>query len=157
MLQCGAFVAIAHFYRPSVRTHLENRSTDLHEIWYWEILVGFVRTLQFNTKFLLVITSVRRRTSHLTRTTKQLPSHRKSNKMQQRIKILFHIYMKLAMFRAHTARHQELKTALAVSGFAYVEGCWTCSCWTWKVVGRVVAGSCQVEDLPYSVQQLHAQ
>jgi len=33
-----------------------------------------------------------------------------------------------------------------------VEGCWTCSCWTlsgrvyeWKVVGRVVAGRCQVE------------
>ena len=30
------------------------------------------------------------------------------------------------MFRAH---HQEPKTALAASGFAYVEGCWMCSCW----------------------------
>jgi hypothetical protein len=50
--------------------------------------------------------------------------------MQRRIKILFHIYMKLNMFRANTAHHQEPKTALAASGFAYVEGCWTCSCWT---------------------------
>jgi hypothetical protein len=33
-------------------------------------------------------------------------------------------------FERHTAHHQEPKTALAVSGFAYVEGCWTCSCWT---------------------------
>jgi len=29
-----------------------------------------------------------------------------------------------------TAHHQEPKTALAASGFAYVEGCWTCACWT---------------------------
>jgi hypothetical protein len=28
------------------------------------------------------------------------------------------------------AHHQEPQTALAASGFAYVEGCWTCSCWT---------------------------
>ena len=33
-------------------------------------------------------------------------------------------------FRRHTAHHQEPKTVLAASGFAYVEGCWTCSCWT---------------------------
>ena len=33
-------------------------------------------------------------------------------------------------FGRHTAHHQEPKTALAASGFAYVEGCWTCSCWT---------------------------
>jgi len=33
-------------------------------------------------------------------------------------------------FGRHTAHHQEPKTALAVSGFAYVEGCWTCGCWT---------------------------
>jgi hypothetical protein len=26
-----------------------------------------------------------------------------------------------------TAHHQEPKTALAASGFAYVVGCWTCS------------------------------
>jgi hypothetical protein len=30
----------------------------------------------------------------------------------------------------HTAHHQEPKIAIAASGFAYVEGCWTCSCWT---------------------------
>jgi len=34
------------------------------------------------------------------------------------------------MFRANTAQHQEPKTALAASGFAYVVGCLTCSCWT---------------------------
>jgi hypothetical protein len=33
-------------------------------------------------------------------------------------------------FGQHTAHYQEPKTALAASGFAYVEGCWICSCWT---------------------------
>jgi len=33
-------------------------------------------------------------------------------------------------FGEHTAHHQEPKTAQAASGFAYVESCWTCSCWT---------------------------
>ena len=37
--------------------------------------------------------------------------------------------MRLNMFRATHAHHQEPKTALATSGFAYVEGCWTCNCW----------------------------
>ena len=32
-------------------------------------------------------------------------------------------------FGQHTAHHQESKTALAASGFSYVEGYWTCS-WT---------------------------
>jgi hypothetical protein len=51
--------------------------------------------------------------------------------MQQCIKILlFHIYMKLNMFRAKRAHHQEPKTALAASGVSYVEGCWTCGWWT---------------------------
>ena len=36
----------------------------------------------------------------------------------------------------------EPKTALAAPGFAYVEVCWTCSCWT-------LSGD--------SVQQLHVQ
>jgi len=33
-------------------------------------------------------------------------------------------------FGLHTAHHQEPKTTVAASGFACVEGCWTCSCWT---------------------------
>jgi len=33
-------------------------------------------------------------------------------------------------FGRHTAHHQEPKTALAASGFSYLEGCWTCSWWT---------------------------
>jgi hypothetical protein len=33
-------------------------------------------------------------------------------------------------FGRHTAHHQEPKTALTAPGFAYVEGCWKCGCWT---------------------------
>jgi hypothetical protein len=33
-------------------------------------------------------------------------------------------------FRRHTAHHREPETALAASGFSYMEGCWTCSWWT---------------------------
>jgi len=33
-------------------------------------------------------------------------------------------------FGRHTAHHQEPKIAQAASGFAYVEGCRTCGCWT---------------------------
>jgi len=35
-----------------------------------------------------------------------------------------------ACFGQHATNHQEPKTALAASGFTYMEGCWTCSCWT---------------------------
>jgi len=66
-------------------------------------------------------------------------------------------------FGRHTVHHQEPKTALAASGFH-----------TWKVVGRVVGGRCQVEYLvwegavvyqttapshavPDNVHQLHVQ
>jgi len=51
-------------------------------------------------------------------------------------------------FGRYTAHHQEPKTAQAASGFAYVEGCGTCSCWTlsgsvWEgaVRGKRLAGS----------------
>jgi len=33
-----------------------------------------------------------------------------------------------ACFGRHTAHHPDPKTALAASGFAYLEGCWTCIC-----------------------------
>ena len=46
-------------------------------------------------------------------------------------------------FGRHTAHHQEPKTAQVASGFAYVEGRRTCSCWT--LLGSV----------PDNVQQLH--
>ena len=39
-------------------------------------------------------------------------------------------------FGRHTAHHQEPKTALAASGFAYVEGCWMCGCWTLTATGN---------------------
>jgi len=50
--------------------------------------------------------------------------------MQQCIKILFIFIRSSTCFGPHTAHHQEPKTALAASGFAYVEGCWTYSWWT---------------------------
>jgi len=33
-------------------------------------------------------------------------------------------------FGRHTVHRQEPKTALAASGFSYIEGCWTCGWWT---------------------------
>jgi len=33
-------------------------------------------------------------------------------------------------FGRHTAHHQKPTPSLTVSGFSYVEGCWTCSWWT---------------------------
>ena len=54
----------------------------------------------------------------------------KSNKLQQCIKIYFIFIWSAICFGQHTVHHQEPKTALAGSGFAYVEGCWPCSCWT---------------------------
>jgi len=56
-------------------------------------------------------------------------SQRKSNKMQQCTKFYFIFIWSSTCFGRHTAHHQEPKIALASSGFAYVESCWTCSCW----------------------------
>jgi len=42
-------------------------------------------------------------------------------------------------FGRHTAHDQEPKTALAASGFAYVEGCFTCSCWTFSASSNYTA------------------
>jgi len=41
-------------------------------------------------------------------------------------------YFKLSStcFGRHTTHHQEPKTAQAASGFAYLEDCRGCSCWT---------------------------
>ena len=52
-------------------------------------------------------------------------------------------------FGRHSAHHQEPKTALAASGFSYVEGCWTCSWWT--LSGTVWEGAL------HNVHQLHVQ
>jgi len=49
-----------------------------------------------------------------------------TNKMQHCIKIYYSIFKwGSTCFGRHTAHHQELKTALAASGFAYVRGCRT--------------------------------
>jgi len=39
--------------------------------------------------------------------------------------IIPYLYKAQTCFGRHTAHHQEPKTALAASGFSYVEGCWT--------------------------------
>jgi len=65
--------------------------------------------------------------------------------MQQCIKILLSLTLNEAQHvSGDTAHHQEPKTAQAASGFACVEGCRTCSCWT--------SGS--VDTLPDNVQQM---
>jgi hypothetical protein len=52
----------------------------------------------------------------------------KSNKMQQCTKFHYSIFIwSSTCFDRHTAHHQEPKTALAISGFSYVKGCWPCS------------------------------
>jgi hypothetical protein len=56
-------------------------------------------------------------------------------KIQQDATVYQNIYYSIFMwsstcFGRHTAHHQEPKTALAASGFSYVEGHWTCSRWT---------------------------
>jgi len=49
-----------------------------------------------------------------------------ANKMQQCIKIYYSMFIwSSTCFGQHTAHHQQLETALATSGFAYVKGCWT--------------------------------
>ena len=49
-----------------------------------------------------------------------------ANKMRQFIKIYYSMFIRSSTcFGRHTVHHQELKTALAVSGFAYVKDCWT--------------------------------
>ena len=45
-------------------------------------------------------------------------------------KFYFRFIWSSTCFGRHTVHHQELKIALAASGVAYVEGCWTFSCWT---------------------------
>jgi hypothetical protein len=65
--------------------------------------------------------------------------------MQQCIKILLSLTLNEAQhISGDTAHHQEPKIAQAASGFAYVEGCRTCSCWT-------LSGS--IDTLPDNVQQ----
>jgi len=53
------------------------------------------------------------------------PIHKeKSNKMQQRIKFYYSIFIwSSTCFGRRAAHHWEPKTALAASGFSYVEGC----------------------------------
>ena len=75
-------------------------------------------------------------------------SHRKSNKMQQCIKILIS-YL-------YEAQHVSGDTLPIIRSLKLHQQPLVLH--TWRVVGRVVAGRCQVEcTLPVSVQQLHVQ
>ena len=63
-----------------------------------------------------------------------------ANKMQQCIKIYYSMFIwSSTCFGRHTAHHQELKTAIAASGFAYVEGCRCWGCW---MMGGVSPKTC---------------
>jgi hypothetical protein len=57
-------------------------------------------------------------------------------------KFYFIFMWRSTCFGRHTAHHQEPITVLTASGFAYVEGCWTCSCWT-------LSGSCPTASTNY--------
>jgi hypothetical protein len=49
-------------------------------------------------------------------------------KMEHCVKIYYSMFKWGSIyFGRHTAHHQQLKTALAASGFAYMKGCWTLS------------------------------
>jgi hypothetical protein len=75
--------------------------------------------------------------------------------MQQCIKIYYSIFIwSSTCFGRHTAHHQEPKTALAASGFAYVKGCWTCSCWTLSASGNYTSDSGNLSTLPFSNSEL---
>ena len=76
--------------------------------------------------------------------------------MQQCIKIYYSIFIwSSTCFGRHTAHHQEPKTALAASGFAYVEGCWTCSCWTLSASSSYTSDSGNLSStLPFSNSEL---
>jgi hypothetical protein len=50
--------------------------------------------------------------------------------MQQYIKFILYLYEAQHVSGDTPPIIRSLKTALAASGFSYVEGCWTCSCWT---------------------------
>jgi hypothetical protein len=53
-----------------------------------------------------------------------------ANKMQQCIKIYYSMFIcSSTCFGWHTTHHQELKTALVASGFAYLKGCGRWGCW----------------------------
>jgi len=68
-----------------------------------------------------------------------LINHSHKKKIQQDATVyqnfISYLYEAQHVSGPYTANHQEPKTSLAASGFAYVEGCWTCSCWT--LYGRV--------------------
>ena len=71
------------------------------------------------------------------------------NKLSNHVSKFYFIFIQSSTcFGRHTAHYQEHKTALAASGFTYVEGCWACSCWTLSEYAHT---------LPESVQQLHVQ
>ena len=59
--------------------------------------------------------------------------HKENPTRRNSVSTFYFIFMwNSKCFGRHIAHRQEPKTALAASGFAYVEGCWTCSCWTLK-------------------------
>ena len=78
-----------------------------------------------------------------------------ANKMQQFIKIYYSMLIwRSTSFGRHTAHHQEFKTALAASGFAYVKGCWRLSLLDAVSVQQTQRPTTALSD---NVQQLRVQ
>jgi hypothetical protein len=65
-------------------------------------------------------------------------------------KFYYSVFVCSTCFGRHTAHHQEPKTALAASGFLYVEGCCTCSQWTLSgtYCARQRPSTCKKKRLP---------
>jgi hypothetical protein len=72
-----------------------------------------------------------------------------TNKMQHSVTIYYSMFIwSSTCFGRHTAHHQELKTLLAVSGFAYVEGVGRWSCWMLKASSNLnVSKPCKLSRM----------
>ena len=96
----------------------------------WQWVVKFVPELLYPRKKPWYLLSRRlggpQSPSWSARAEKNLIHTEIANKMQQCIRSYYSMFIwSSTCFGRHTAHHQELKTALAASGFAYVKGCWT--------------------------------
>ena len=75
--------------------------------------------------------------------------------MQQCTKFYYFIFIwSSTCFGRHTAHHQEPKTALAASGFPYVEGWWTCSWWALSGTLCCLANPCVKSESGSEVTEL---
>ena len=87
------------------------------EKWYFELVISFFKT---EKGFTLRRKFSRTRLVSIVRVENPTRCHSVT-------KFYFIFMWSSTCVGRHTVHHRELKTALAASGFACVEGCWTCS------------------------------